>query len=47
LKRLRDTELAVFEDTGIRQTALKAKAGGFSTAGKAGSPRGKGRFRKR
>jgi len=45
LKRLRDTSLAVFEDSGIRQTAVKAKAGGFSTAGKAGSP--KGRWKKR
>jgi excinuclease ABC subunit B len=45
LKRLRETELAVFEDSGVRQTALKAKAGGFSTAGKAGSP--KGRWKKR
>ncbi len=45
LKRLRETELAVFEDTGVRQTALKARAGGFSTAGKAGSPSGKSRWR--
>jgi len=45
LKRLRDTELAVFEDSGVGQPALKAKAGGFSTAGKAGSP--KGRWKKR
>jgi excinuclease ABC subunit B len=29
LKRLRDTELAVFEDTGARQRDVKAKAGGF------------------
>jgi excinuclease ABC subunit B len=47
LKRLRDTSLAVFEDTGVRQGALKAKAGGFSTAGKAGSPTGKSRWKKR
>ncbi|MGL4242097.1 MAG: excinuclease ABC subunit UvrB [Beijerinckiaceae bacterium] len=46
LKRLRETSLAVFEDTGVRQSAVKAKAGGFSTGGKAGSPRGKGRWRK-
>jgi excinuclease ABC subunit B len=45
LKRLRDTSLAVFEDSGIRQQAVKARAGGFSTAGKAGSP--KGRWKKR
>ncbi len=45
LKRLRETELAVFEDTGVRQTALKARAGGFSSAGKAGSPKGKSRWR--
>jgi excinuclease ABC subunit B len=45
LKRLKETSLAVFEDTGIRQSAVKAKAGGFSTAGKAGSP--KGRWKKR
>jgi excinuclease ABC subunit B len=45
LKRLRETSLAVFEDTGIRQAQVKAKAGGFSTAGKAGSP--KGRWKKR
>jgi excinuclease ABC subunit B len=45
LKRLRETSLAVFEDTGVRQSAVKAKAGGFSTAGKAGSPRG--RWKKR
>jgi excinuclease ABC subunit B len=45
LKRLRETSLAVFEDSGIRQSAVKAKAGGFSTAGKAGSP--KGRWKKR
>jgi excinuclease ABC subunit B len=47
LKRLRDTSLAVFEDSGIRQSSLKAKAGGFSTAGKAGSPKGKFRGKKR
>jgi excinuclease ABC subunit B len=47
LKRLRDTSLAVFEDRSIRQTAVKAKAGGFSTAGKAGSPKGKFRGKKR
>jgi excinuclease ABC subunit B len=29
LKRLRETEMAVFEDTGVRQTAVKARAGGF------------------
>jgi excinuclease ABC subunit B len=45
LKRLRETSLAVFEDSGIRQSSVKAKAGGFSTAGKAGSP--KGRWKKR
>jgi excinuclease ABC subunit B len=45
LKRLRETSLAVFEDSGVRQSTLKAKAGGFSTAGKAGSPRG--RWKKR
>jgi excinuclease ABC subunit B len=47
LKRLRETSLAVFEDSGIRQSSVKAKAGGFSTAGKAGSPKGKFRGRKR
>jgi excinuclease ABC subunit B len=47
LKRLRETSLAVFEDTAIRQNAVKAKAGGFSTAGKAGSPTGKSRWKKR
>jgi excinuclease ABC subunit B len=41
LKRLKESSLAVFEDTSIRQSNLKARAGGFSTAGKAGSPRGK------
>jgi excinuclease ABC subunit B len=46
LKRLRETELAVFEDSGIRQSSLKAKAGGFSTGGKAGSPKGKSRWKK-
>jgi excinuclease ABC subunit B len=45
LKRLRETSLAVFEDTSVRQSTVKAKAGGFSTAGKAGSP--KGRWKKR
>jgi excinuclease ABC subunit B len=45
LKRLRDTSLAVFEDRSIRQSGVKAKAGGFSTAGKAGAP--KGRWKKR
>ncbi len=45
LKRLRETELAVFEDTGVRQSAVKARAGGFSNAGKAGSPSGKSRWR--
>ncbi len=47
LKRLRETSLLVFEDSGIRQSSVKAKAGGFSTAGKAGSPKGKFRGRKR
>ncbi len=46
LKRLRETELAVFEDTGVRQSAVKARAGGFSTAGKAGSPKGRWRGKK-
>jgi excinuclease ABC subunit B len=45
LKRLRETSLAIFEDSGIRQSSVKTKAGGFSTAGKAGSP--KGRWKKR
>jgi excinuclease ABC subunit B len=45
LKRLRETSMAIFQDTDIRQSSLKAKAGGFSTAGKAGSP--KGRWKKR
>ncbi len=45
LKRLRETSLAVFEDSGARQGAVKAKAGGFPTGGKAGSPRG--RWKKR
>jgi hypothetical protein len=39
----RTVKLAVFEDSGIRQSSLKAKAGGFSTGGKAGSPKGKSR----
>jgi excinuclease ABC subunit B len=47
LKRLRETSLAVFEDTAVRQSTLKAKAGGFSTAGKAGSPTGRSRWKKR
>jgi excinuclease ABC subunit B len=47
LKRLRETSLAVFEDTSVRQSAVKAKAGGFSTGGKAGSPSGKSRWKKR
>ncbi|MFM9973752.1 MAG: excinuclease ABC subunit UvrB, partial [Beijerinckiaceae bacterium] len=41
LKRLRETSMAIFQDTDIRQSSLKAKAGGFSTGGRAGSPRGK------
>jgi excinuclease ABC subunit B len=45
LKRLRETSLAVYEDTSIRQSSLKSRAGGFSTAGKAGSPKGKRRGR--
>jgi excinuclease ABC subunit B len=47
LKRLRDTSMAIFQDTDIRQSSLKAKAGGFSTGGRAGSPKGKFRGRKR
>jgi excinuclease ABC subunit B len=43
LKRLRDTSMAIFQDTDIRQSSLKASVGGFSTGGRAGSA--KGRFR--
>ncbi len=46
LKRLRETSLAVFDDSSVRQSTIKAKAGGFSTAGTAGSPRGKFRGKK-
>jgi excinuclease ABC subunit B len=39
LKRLRETELAVFEDAGVRQSSVKARAGGFGGGryGKAGN----------
>jgi excinuclease ABC subunit B len=43
LKRLRDTSMAIYQDTDIRQSSLKASVGGFSTGGRAGSS--KGRFR--
>jgi excinuclease ABC subunit B len=47
LKRLRETSMAIYQDTDIRQSSLKAKAGGFSTGGRAGSPKGKFRGKKR
>jgi excinuclease ABC subunit B len=45
LKRLRDTSMAIFQDTDIRQSSLKASVGGFSTGGRAGSSKGKWRKR--
>jgi excinuclease ABC subunit B len=45
LKRLRDTSMAIFQDTDVRQSSLKASVGGFSTGGRAGSAKGKWRKR--